>query len=193
VKRVIFPIIALVLAVWPGRGVAGGETVPPRGPLSASESCTSGSGPEYYAFLLAATGNIAGTGFARGRAEVSFPGSSPFPVALAADGSYVYEIRVTIERMKAPSRGHLVAWITTPDLGTVARMGALDERLTASGRVSWNKYLVVVSLEAEDREDAERWSGPVVFRGMSRSGAMHTMIGHGALQQENCAAYGFGS
>jgi len=27
---------------------------------------------------------------------------------------------------------------------------------------------------------------------MSRSGMMHTMVGHGALVQENCAAYGYG-
>jgi len=26
---------------------------------------------------------------------------------------------------------------------------------------------------------------------VSRSGLMHTMAGHGAFQQENCAAYGY--
>jgi len=35
------------------------------------------------------------------------------------------------------------------------------------------------------------WTGPVVMRGMSRSGLMHTMAGHGAFEQENCAAYGY--
>ena len=44
----------------------------------------------------------------------------------------------------------------------------------------------------DDDPGAERWSGPIVFRGMSRSGMMHTMVGHGALQKENCAAYGYG-
>ena len=71
-------------------------------------------------------------------------------------------------------------------------MGALDENLRADGRVTWNKFIVVVTLEPEDDPAAEMWSGPVVFRGMSRSGMMHTMVGHGALQQENCAAYGYG-
>ena len=52
---------------------------------------------------------------------------------------------------------------------------------------------IVITLEADDHPDAETWSGPVVFRGMSRSGMMHTMVGHGALQQENCAAYGYGN
>jgi hypothetical protein len=35
------------------------------------------------------------------------------------------------------------------------------------------------------------WTGPIVFRGMSRSGMMHTMVGHGALQMENCSSYGY--
>jgi hypothetical protein len=29
------------------------------------------------------------------------------------------------------------------------------------------------------------------MRGMSRSGMMHTMAGHGPFQQENCARYGY--
>lgn len=37
----------------------------------------------------------------------------------------------------------------------------------------------------------DMWSGPVVLRGMSRSGMMHTMAGHGPFEQENCAAYGY--
>ena len=53
------------------------------------------------------------------------------------------------------------------------------------------EILVVITLEAGDDPSAQRWSGPIAFRGMSRSGLMHTMAGHGALQQENCAAYGY--
>ncbi|HZD06335.1 MAG TPA: hypothetical protein VE173_15600, partial [Longimicrobiales bacterium] len=59
------------------------------------------------------------------------------------------------------------------------------------GRSSWNKFLVVVTLEPTDGSDASTWSGPIVLRGMSRSGAMHTMAGHGPFQQEKCAAYGY--
>ena len=61
------------------------------------------------------------------------------------------------------------------------------------GSARWNKFLVVITLEPDDGGESGMWSGPVVFRGMSRSGMMHTMVGHGALQQENCAAYGYGN
>ena len=154
-------------------------------------ACT--TGPEYYAFELFTTKNVPGTGLAKGRAEVSVSGASPFVVALTDDGSYRYDVSVQLQRMRAPRSGTLVAWITTPDLDQVARLGALDESLQAAGNVEWNKFIVVVSLEAEDDPSQERWAGTIAFRGMSRSGMMHTMVGHGALQQENCAAYGYGN
>jgi hypothetical protein len=154
--------------------------------------CTVRSGPEYYAFPLVSTKSIPGTGYARGHARVSLPATSPFPISLGADGSYVYEVNVAIENMRPPRDGHLVAWVTTPELDRTARLGTLDENLRAQGSVSWNKYIVVVTLEGDDDTSAEAWAGPVVFRGMSKSGAMHTMVGHGALQQENCVFYGYG-
>lgn len=155
--------------------------------------CALPAGPEYYAFDLFTTKNVPGTGLALGQAEVVVSGSSPFSVALGPDGSYVYDVRVSLDRMKAPRQGTLVAWVTTPDLDRIERIGALDQNLRASGTVAWNKFLVVITLEPADEPDADMWSGPVAFRGMSRSGMMHTMVGHGALQQENCAAYGYGN
>jgi hypothetical protein len=151
------------------------------------------AGPPYYAFELYTTKNIPGTGLATGTVDVAVSGSSPFAVDLGPDGSYVYDLRVSLDRMKAPQHGRLVAWATTPEIDRIERMGALDENLRASGTVGWNKFIVVITLEPTDDPSAEIWSGPVVFRGMSRSGMMHTMVGHGALQQENCAAYGYGN
>jgi hypothetical protein len=155
--------------------------------------CSIAPGPEYYAFELYTTRNVPGTGLAKGLAEVSVSGSSPFFVSLGPDGSYVYDIDVSIDRMKVPGQGRLVAWVTTPDIDRIERMSALDGNLRAKGTVSWNKFIVVVTLEPDDDPGAATWTGPVVFRGMSRSGMMHTMVGHGALQQENCAAYGYGN
>ena len=149
------------------------------------------NGPEYYAVELVGTKNIPGMGLATGRAEVSVSASSPFSVSLTTDGSYQYDVRVSLERMRSPRAGVLVAWVTTPDLISVRRLGALDGKLQVSGSASWNKFIVVVTLEVEDDPAAERWSGPIAFRGMSRSGMMHTMAGHGPFQQENCAAYGY--
>jgi hypothetical protein len=86
-----------------------------------------------------------------------------------------------------------VAWVTTPDLDEISRLGTLDQNFQASGSVAWNQFIVVITLEEAGDPEAPMWSGPVVFRGLSRSGMMHTMAGHGALQQENCAAYGYGN
>ncbi len=186
-KSIMLGMLALGAALAPR-----GETPSPIAPPGTS-SCAPGdlAGPEYYAFPLAPTGRVPGTGLARGRADVTFEGS-PFPVALTADGSYAYTVAVTLERMRPPREGVLVAWVTTPELDRVERLGALGEDLRIRGPVSWNKFLLVITLEESDAPDAGTWSGPIVFRGMSRSGAMHTMIGHGPFQQENCAAYGFG-
>ena len=150
-------------------------------------------GPAYYAFELFTTRNIPGTGLAKGLVDVRVAGSSPFSVALGPDGSYEYELGVSLDRMKAPRQGRLIAWVTTPEIDHIERMGALDENLRGAGRVTWNKFIVVVTLETEDDPSQTTWNGPVVFRGMSRSGMMHTMVGHGALQQENCAAFGYGN
>lgn len=155
--------------------------------------CVPPAGPEYYAFGLFTTKNVPGTGLALGQAEVAVSSSSPFSVALGPDGSYVYDLQISLDRMKTPRRGTLVAWVTTPELDRIERIGALDRNLRASGTVTWNKFLVVITLESADDPDADMWAGPVAFRGMSRSGMMHTMVGHGALQQENCAAYGYGN
>jgi hypothetical protein len=178
-------ILTLALHAGAGTETAARETAP-------APFCVAQPGPEYYQFPLTTTRSIPGTGAARGLAVIAAPSTSPFPVALASDGSYLYDVHVRIERMKPPATGRLVAWVTTPELDRIERMGALDEHMTTTGSVSWNKFIVVVTLEADDAADRETWAGPIVFRGMSRSGAMHTMLGHGALQQENCTSYGFG-
>jgi hypothetical protein len=160
--------------------------------MSTGGACMAG-GPDYYAVELFTTRNIPGTGNSKAVTEVTVAASSPFSVQLTADGSYMYDLDVSIERMRAPKYGKLVAWVTTPDIDRVVRLGALDENFRASGSVAWNQFIIVVTLEELDDAGAGTWSGPIVFRGLSRSGLMHTMVGHGALQQENCAAFGYGN
>lgn len=185
------PIVALTVAgavalgPWPG----------PAAPAAPSRAPVHGvclASPEYYAFELFTTKNLPGTGYASGTVEVTFE-PSPFSVSLAEDGSYAYDVAVELHRMKAPRSGVLVAWVATRELDRVERLGVLDAHFRARGRVDWNKYIVVVSHEASDDPRQERWQGPIALRGMSRSGRMHTMAGHGAFQQENCAAYGYGN
>lgn len=160
-------------------------------PVETASSCSDPEPPDYYAFPLVTTKNVPGTALARGTGSVTFA-PSPFAVAVAPDGSYHYRVRVSVERLKAPTRGVYVGWVATSELDTVERLGVLDPVAGVEGEVAWNKFLVIVTLEPADDPDQERWSGPVVMRGMSRSGMMHTMAGHGPFQQENCAAWGFG-
>ena len=122
--------------------------------------------------------------------RVSFS-PSPFGVALAADGSYVLDVSFTFESLRTPATGSYVVWFTTPTLDGIARAGVLDEQLRFTGQVAWNKFLAVVTLEENDAAGADTWSGPIVLRGMSRSGMMHTMAGHGPFEKENCATFGY--
>jgi hypothetical protein len=71
----------------------------------------------------------------------------------------------------------------------VIKLGTLAEDGTLEGSISLNKFLVF--LTAESAADVERWSGPVLLRGSSPSGRMHSMAGHGPFEGEPCAVVGF--
>lgn len=116
---------------------------------------------------------------------------SPFGLALGPDGSYRYEVRIQTERMLPPERGVYVAWVTTPDLDRVRRLSSLDAAGAAHGTVEWIQFLIVVTLEPSMNPEAQGWEGPVVMRGVSRSGMLHTMAGHGPFEVENCGSFGF--
>lgn len=145
--------------------------------------------PPYYAIELVTTRRVPGSARATGVVDVTFQ-PSPFGVALAPTGEYVYALSLAIDGLAPARDGAYVVWLTTPDLSEVVKVGVLDDTHRIRGEVAWNKYLVVVSLEAEPQA-AARWSGPIVLRGMSRSGLMHTMAGHGPFDSEPCATYGY--
>lgn len=157
---------------------------------TACRATADNAGPEYYQFPLVSTGRVPGTGRAEGLGEVTFP-SSPYGVALATDGSYRYDFTVRLKRLAPARTGAYVVWTTTPELDQVALAGELSDPAGFHGQVDWNKFLVVVTLEPAFDSTAKTWSGPIVMRGMSRSGMMHTMAGHGAFEEEKCAAYGY--
>ena len=158
--------------------------------FGAADLVPGAQGPEYYRFPMVSTRRVPGTGNATGVGEVAFA-QSPFGVALAGDGSYDYDFTVRFERLRPPRSGTFVVWATTPELDQVVLAGELTDPVSFSGTVAWNKFLVVVTLEPAFDPDATMWTGPIVIRGMSRSGMMHTMAGHGPFEEENCAAYGY--
>ena len=147
-------------------------------------------GPEYYRFPMVSTKRVPGTGNAAGVGEVAFS-QSPYGIALGTDGSYQYDFTVRFERLGPARGGAYVVWTTTPELDQVGLAGELTDPADFSGKVAWNKFLVVVTLEPAFDPDAAMWTGPIVIRGMSRSGMMHTMAGHGPFEEKNCAAYGY--
>ena len=148
------------------------------------------SGPEYYQFPMVSTKRVPGTGNAAGVGEVAFS-QSPYGIALGTDGSYQYDFTVRFERLGPARGGAYVVWTTTPELDQIALAGELTDPAGFSGKVAWNKFLVVVTLEPDFDPEATMWTGPIVIRGMSRSGMMHTMAGHGPFEEKNCAAYGY--
>lgn len=145
----------------------------------------------YYSIELVPTKRVPGTGRAVGRGNVIFS-SSPYGVAVSTKGTYRYDLSLTIERdtIKPPREGVYTAWVASEELDRIKRLGPLTDRLQVSGSVDWNKFLVVVTLEPSE-EPGDVWKGPIVMRGMSRSGLMHTLAGHGPYEQEPCAKYGF--
>jgi hypothetical protein len=146
--------------------------------------------PPYYAIDLISTKKVPGSRQAAGIGAVTFA-ASPFGVSIASNGSYVYELAVGVDRLTLVRKGAYVAWVSTPSLDQVQRLGVLDENMQVKGTVTWNKFLVIITLEPSADDLGERWQGPVVLRGMSRSGMMHTMAGHGPFETEPCAVYGF--
>lgn len=189
--RVRMAIVAAAVAA--AAGIGGGDLLAGSpGVRAAHAAACDGAvaGPEYYRFPMVSTRRVPGTGRAAGTGEVTFS-RSPYGIALGEDGSYSYDFTVRFERLTAPKQGTFVVWTATPALDSVALAGPLADPAAFSGHVAWNKFLVVVTWESAFDPGAKTWSGPVVIRGMSRSGMMHTMAGHGAFEEEKCAAYGY--
>lgn len=161
--------------------------LPSTEPVSATPAMCA---PEYYEIDLVATRSVPGTAYSRGVGSVTFP-SSPFSISLATDGSYRQQVTLDFERLPQPREGVYAVWFATTELDQVVPVGILDESQQAQGTVEWNRFIVVVSLEPSVAEVGDRWSGPIVMRGISRSGMMHTMAGHGPFQEEKCATYGY--
>lgn len=146
--------------------------------------------PPYYQIALVSTRKVPGAGQASGVGDVSYK-ATPFGIGIGVDGSYVYNLDLHIERLAPAKKGRYVAWVSTPDIKQIKRLGPLGETHHIKGVVDWNKFLVIITLETDLSPGLAKWKGPVVLRGVSRSGFMHTMAGHGPYESEPCAVYGY--
>lgn len=167
------PTACLVLAIGlvSGRGWTAKRTA--QAVLLPAGRCT--LRPSLYRIDLTATERAPG---AKGEARLR-PAPTPFGLPVTVDGRVVWTAEVMAEGLPAPaSLGAytvFVAWAATPNLDEVRRLGALAHE-SATGEVAWNKFLIFVSAEAS--ATADRWSGPIVLRGMSASGYMQNFSAH---------------
>ncbi len=152
--------------------------------------CATTDPPVYYAIDLVSTKRLPGTRLASGTVDLTFQ-SSPFGIAVGSGGHYRYDLSGRIRGLKPPKSGVYVVWLSKPNLDEVRQVGMLDDAMSFEAEVEWQKFLVIVTLEDSFDPEQPRWQGPVALRGLSRSGRMHTMAGHGPFQAEPCAFYGY--
>ena len=128
---------------------------------------------EIYKFPLRATSRARGAG-GSGHLHLA---QSPFGIALTADGHLKYDLEVTVSGLRETSAGVYVAWITTPELDRIEKLGPVRTSGTYTYRVStMNKFILLISLE--ESEEVEKRSGPTLLRGISPSGLMQNMESH---------------
>ncbi|HEY9015810.1 MAG TPA: multicopper oxidase family protein, partial [Gemmatimonadales bacterium] len=104
---------------------------------------------------------------ARGRVELAQP-AGPFTVSLTRDGRPRYQLILSAEGLPAPgSLGArvLVAWVTSPSMESVQRMGVVRNGRTTLGTVELEKFVVLITAEpgAGVAEPGKR----IVLRGQS--------------------------
>jgi FtsP/CotA-like multicopper oxidase with cupredoxin domain len=94
---------------------------------------------------------------------------SPFGVAVSPDGNHLYDLTVTVAGLPdfAGPDDRYVVWATTPSLRPMVMLGEVAAGQTATGRVGFDKFLILISLESSPSV-IER-TGPLVLRGTSPS------------------------
>lgn len=116
---------------------------------------------------------------ARGEARLVYA-SSPFGVAVTADGRASYDVQVTASKLPAPSTlgayHAYVAWAVTPDLAEWHRLGAVRNGTTTVGQAEFNKFLLVITAERDTAPASH--AGPTVLHGTSPSGWLQSFLTH---------------
>ena len=116
---------------------------------------------------------------AEGTARLYFA-ASPFGVAVTEDGHHVYDIRITAKGLPEPaSLGDyraFVAWEVSTDLAEWHRLGTVRNGSSAVGPVDLNKFLLVITAEADSAP--RRHAGPTVLHGTSPSGWLQRFLSH---------------
>ena len=109
------------------------------------------------------------------------PARSPFGLALTRDGRVIFDVSLTVTGMPAPSTlgrfDSYVLWAARDDLGEMQRLGIVKNGQPLTSRVSYSKFLIVVTAEGGAGGAAGKWSGPIVLRGFSPSALLENFSG----------------
>lgn len=132
--------------------------------------------PGPYDIVLRPTARVPG---ATGHARLVFA-SSPFGIAVTADGRARYDAQVTVSGLPDPSslgayRAY-VAWAVSSDLSKWLRLGTINNGTSTVGSADLNKFLFVITVEADSLVPGQR--GPVVLRGASPSTWLQSFLSH---------------
>lgn len=116
---------------------------------------------------------------ARGRARL-VPTGSPYGVDVTADGHASYDVMITVTGLPSPGRlgkfTTFVAWAALPDLSRWERLGSVRNGTSTVGPVELNKFLLVITAEADSAPAAH--TGPTVLHGASPSGWLQSFLTH---------------
>ena len=123
--------------------------------------------------------NTPRTPTAAGHARLVFA-SSPFGVAVTADGRASYDVQIEASGLPEPSTlgtyTAYVAWAVTTDLREWHRLGEVTNGRSTVGRAELNKFLLVIT--AESSPTAASHAGPTVLHGTSPSGWLQSFLSH---------------
>ncbi len=102
--------------------------------------------------------------------------AGPFGIAVTADGHIRHALTFDIEGLPpAGSTGEgsaYIAWVTTPTFDPIVKLGQVGNGRVRLGEARFNKFTVLVTLEAS--VDVSARAGPLVLRGRSPSSLMET-------------------
>jgi hypothetical protein len=116
---------------------------------------------------------------ATGHARLVFA-SSPFGVAVTADGRASYDVQIDAAGLPDPSSlgtySAYVAWAVTTDLKQWNRLGAVSNGRSTVGHAELNKFLLVITAESIATPTVH--SGPTVLHGTSPSGWLQSFLSH---------------
>ncbi|MCH8962002.1 MAG: multicopper oxidase domain-containing protein, partial [Bacteroidetes bacterium] len=99
---------------------------------------------------------------------------TPFGVAVTVEGHHRYNLTFTLAGLPDPASlgpyTAYVAWVTTPRLLPMVKLGAVRNGRVPLGEVHFNRFMVLVTAEAD--ASVEERTGKLVLRGRSPSDLM---------------------